>query len=343
MKFFISIVLGMFLSVVHSANGIPVVASDVKQEVLTQHLWIPGTVISRFHANIAAEVSGRILWVEEVGNPVVKGATMAGIDDSVIDLDIKELQAEIGRMSARINYLQRKVQRLRKMDQNKNVSREILEESEMDLAVTRQELQKVRINLERKQLYKSKSRLQAPFSGVVVERLVQQGEYVHEGEEVLKLVDVESREIKANVPMSAVEYLTPGQTITLRYDSEQQTGRLRVVLPVGDEVTHTVEIRVELDGSKWLPGTPVRVQVPTSDERKRLLVPRDALVLRGKEAFVYAIDGEGKSVRKKVEIGEGSGEHVSVRGDLKKGEQVIVRGAERIQSGQKVQLLDNGS
>lgn len=336
------VLLGMAGTTLASDTS-PVVVDTVKQQPLSQYLWIPGTVISRNYAQIAAEVSGRLLWIEEVGNKVDDQGLLARVDDAVIDLEVQGLEAEIKRLQARISYLQRKVARLRKMDQQKNVAKDLLEEAEMDLAVTRQELEKGRINLQRKQLDRERTRLQAPFSGVVVERLVQKGEYVHEGEEVLKLVDVDAREIKASVPMSATRYLSPGKEVTLRYAGTQHQAKLRAVLPVGDEISHSVEIRVVLDEVGWLPGTPVRVQVPVSSQENQLLISRDALILRGKDAFVFVIDNEGNALRKKVEVGSGQDGLVSVQGALEVGERVIVRGAERLQDGEKVRLLDVGS
>ncbi len=326
-----------------AADASPVVVDTVKQKPLSQHLWIPGTVISRNFAEIAAEVSGRLLWIEEVGNKVEEEGVLARVDDAVIDLEIKALETDIRRLQARISYLQSKVARLRKMDRQKNVAKDLLEEAEMDLAVTRAELEKERLNLQRKQLDQQRTRLQAPFAGVVVERLVQKGEYVLEGEKVLKLVDVDAREVQASVPMSATRFLAAGKEVTLRYAGEQRQARLRAVLPVGDEQSHSVEIRVALDDADWLPGTPVRVRVPISSRENQLLIPRDALILRGKDAFVFVVDNEGNALRRKVQVGTGNGGEVSVQGALEVGERVIIRGAERLQDGQKVKLLEMGS
>lgn len=102
---------------------------------------------------------------------------------------------------------------------------------------------------------------------------------------------------------------------------EQRQAKLRAVLPVGDEQSHSVEIRVALDETRWLPGTPVRVRVPISSQERQLLIPRDALILRGKDTFVFVVDKEGNAVRKKVEVGTGNGGQVSVQGVLAVGEQ----------------------
>ena len=321
-----------------AADPIPVVVDTVKQAPLAQYLWVPGTVISLNQAEIAAEVSGRIEWLEEVGNKVPKDGKLAQIDDAVIKLEVEALEAEVRSQQASINYLQRKVDRLRKMNKQNNVSKELYEEAQKNLAVTRQTLIIGKINLQRKQLDYQRSQLSAPFSGVVVERMLNTGEFVKPGEKVVKLIGLDAREIRANVPMTSIAFLALGDTLEIRYREQQHAAALRAVLPLGDESSHSIEIRVNLDKVNWLPGTPVRVQIPISDKNKLLLVPRDALVLRGKESFVFTLDNDMKAQRKSVIVGAGEGALVSVQG-VAVGEKVIVRGAERLREGQEVKVL----
>lgn len=326
-------------TVLAAGKGSPVVTDLVQEKPLMNTLWVPGTVISRNHARIAAEVSGRIEWIAEVGTHADETVGLAQVDTATVTLEIKELEVEIKRLQVEIDYLQRKVARLREMDKRKNVSRELLEEAETELLTARQDLNKERLKLQRKQLDAQRAEIKAPFEGTVVERYVQKGEYVHEGENVLKLVDADHLEIRAMVPMNAARFLDAGQKVPLKYDEQVFEGQVRVVLPIGDEVSHSVEIRVGMEADHWLPGTPVRVQVPNSDSRKVLLVSRDALVLRDKEVFVYRVTDEGKAERIKVETGLGDGALVSIVGDLNAGDKVIIRGAERLKDGQAVTPL----
>jgi multidrug efflux pump subunit AcrA (membrane-fusion protein) len=70
-----------------------------------------------------------------------------------------------------------------------------------------------------------------------------------------------------------------------------------------------------------------------------LAVPRDALVLREDNTYVFKVDGKNVAQRVAVETGSEEGTLVEVHGLLSPGERVIVRGAERLETGQKVRAI----
>jgi multidrug efflux pump subunit AcrA (membrane-fusion protein) len=108
------------------------------------------------------------------------------------------------------------------------------------------------------------------------------------------------------------------------------------VIPVGDERSRMFEMRVTASDPSMVIGSPVQVALPSSDPRLLLAIPRDALVLRGSEVFVLRVN-DGNTVEKvPVATGMGFGSLVEVTGELAEGDQVVVRGAERLQPGQSV-------
>ena len=76
--------------------------------------------------------------------------------------------------------------------------------------------------------------------------------------------------------------------------------------------------------------------VSISAKRKSLFVPRDAVVLRTEGNYVFRIDTGNVAKRVSVTLGEGQGSLVSVSGDLNEGDEVAVRGVERLTDGQAV-------
>jgi multidrug efflux pump subunit AcrA (membrane-fusion protein) len=81
------------------------------------------------------------------------------------------------------------------------------------------------------------------------------------------------------------------------------------------------------------------VMVPSAAPRDVLAVPRDALVLREDNTDVCKVDGKNVATRVAVETGTSEGPMVEVRGPIRAGDRVIVRGAERLEAGQKVQPI----
>jgi hypothetical protein len=88
-------------------------------------------------------------------------------------------------------------------------------------------------------------------------------------------------------------------------------------------------------------GQTVKVAVPTSDSREVLTIPRDALVLRSEGQSVFVIDGKNQARKVSVKTGTGAGGEIEVLGDLAAGDRVVVRGNERLQPGQTVEIQES--
>ena len=73
----------------------PVRVIEARQQAIAPSNWVFGSIYSRHQANIAAEVTGRLLSVAEVGDIVKRGDILARIDASAIQLQYDELRAQI--------------------------------------------------------------------------------------------------------------------------------------------------------------------------------------------------------------------------------------------------------
>ena len=76
--------------------------STVTEQGSNSVLSLPGTVISKRDAEISAELDGRLNWVAEVGDAVEKGEAVAVIDDHILQLQLRNNEAQIKRISASI-------------------------------------------------------------------------------------------------------------------------------------------------------------------------------------------------------------------------------------------------
>jgi hypothetical protein len=105
---------------------------------------------------------------------------------------------------------------------------------------------------------------------------------------------------------------------------------------VGDALSRLYEVRLEFSGSEWMSGHAVRVAIPVDTTRKVVAVPRDALVIREDGVSVFRIiDGETAELVP-VNTGISNENLIEVKGSINPGDQIVVRGNERLQPGQKV-------
>jgi len=301
---------------------------------------VPGTVISRNDARLSAEVPGRLISVADVGTVVVKGEPVAQIEDTSLRLRNVELQAQITRAEAKLRYLESEEKRFEQLAESNLAATAQLEQTRSDRDVARGDLAVARARLDQNADQIARTRILAPYDGMVVERLMTPGERVIEGGNVVRFVDMDNLEVIARAPLDYFRFVERGQLLDVRAGSQQARGVVRTVVAVGDENTHQFELRLDLDGDPFPVGQTLRISIPTSDSREVLTVPRDALVLRPEGQSVFVIDANNQAQQISVTVGVGQGERIEVRGDVSPGDKVVVRGNERLQPGQAVSVMD---
>jgi len=317
----------------------PVVVALAQRLALAPLSWYPGTVISRNHARIPAEVEGRIEWVAEIGARVKRGEPVARLDDTLLGQRRIEDQAAIAREQARLKYLKAEVRRLSELVKRNNVARSQLDEAISNRDVRRGELEADRARLSSTRERLARTVIRAPFSGIVTERLLQLGEWAESGKAVVRLVDSKALEVQAWVPVSALRYVRPQARLKLRAGAKQASGTVRTIVPVGDDRSRLYELRVALEPNGWPVGQTLRVAVPTAPAREVIAVPRDALVLRRGGASVYRIGPGDRAEKIEVKVGIAAGKMIEVSG-IRAGDRVAVRGGERLRPGQAVKIVD---
>jgi len=306
------------------ANVLTVAA---EKRLLSPQIQVPGTVISKNDSRISAEITGRIVWIAEVGDTFRKGDVIARIDDHFYQSQVKRMEADLRQKNQNLG-------RIQELASSQFSSQSNLEQAIADRDISQATLDQAQYDLER-------TKIRAPFTGVVVERMGQLGEYANQGTVIARLVDTVNIEISARVPISSAPYLEAMSEVYVAAGVTGYVLPVRSVVPVGDERSRMMEIRVTLSEVPWVVGTAVKVDVPSGPAREVVAVPRDALILRADSIYIFTIDDQDTAQRVNVRIGAASGAYVEVIGNVPEGAKVVVRGGERLREGQKVAALEN--
>lgn len=300
---------------------------------------VPGTVVSRNDAKLAAEVTGRLIDVSDVGTVVKSGDVVAIIEDTQLLLKRDEQRAEVNRAQARLKFLENEEKRFVTLAESNLAAATKLDETRSDRDVSRGDLQVARSRLAQIEDQLSRTRITAPFGGIVVERLMMPGERVNTGSDVVRLVDQQHLEVIARAPLDYFSFVRPKQVLVIKTETANITGTVRTVVAIGSENTHQFELRLDIEANRFPVGQTVRVSVPVSNARQALVVPRDALVLRPEGITVFVIDKDNKARQVAVTTGVGTGDNIEVNGDIEDGAVVVIRGNERLTTGQSVSIM----
>jgi RND family efflux transporter MFP subunit len=318
----------------------PVRVAVAREMDLAPTIPIPGSVISRDDTRLAAEVAGRLVELAEIGTLVAAGDVVARVDDSLLRQRNVELAAEVGRVQARIGFLQREARRLDTLAAQDNAAERELDDTRSQLAIAQGELDVANARLAQNVVELERSNLRAPFDGQVTQRFVNPGERVTGGDLVVRVVGRDRIEVVARATIRAARYLYAGGRVTVRdITGHEGTGTVRTVVPFGDSSQHMYELRIDVDPEEWLVAQAVELAVPVATAERLLVVPRDSLVLRRNDTYVMRVNGDDQAERVNVTPGLSEGGLIAVTGGLKAGDRVVIRGAERLRPGQTVRVL----
>jgi RND family efflux transporter MFP subunit len=316
-----------------------VTATAVKTTRIAPQVTYPGSVVSQNDSKLAADVEGRVTWVAEVGAIVKAGDVVARLDNNMAAMQSEADKANVARLSAVLKYDRAHAERMRELRERKVMSQAAADQANSTRDSNEAALKQAQAALKRSQYQLDHAEIRAPFGGRVVARLINTGEYASAGKEVVRLVDLSAIEISTQVPIAAMRYVREGMKVTADVQGKPVETTVRVIVPVGDAQSRTVEVRLSLGADAALVGDATKVMIPSAEPRMVLAVPRDALVLREDNTYIFKLGRENKAERIAVEVGAKDGELVEITGMLREGERVIIRGAERLESGQKVRLV----
>jgi len=195
----------------------------------------------------------------------------------------------------------------------------------------------------------AKHTIRAPFSGWVVERFTEKGQWVARGGLIARIAELDTLEIEAQVPESSLAALREGAHVRLEFDAaadQAWIGTVARVVPQADLLSRSFPVRIRLE-NRIVDGVPTikggmlaRAWLPVGAAGEVTVVPKDALVLGGAKPLVFCIDSSSPTtgVVRPVEVALGAAVegYVAVRGTLEPGALVVVRGNERLRPGMQV-------
>jgi RND family efflux transporter MFP subunit len=264
---------------------------------------------------------------------------VARVDSSLMDLQARSDKANVDRLTAQLHFDQEQAKRMENL-----LSLSAIAKSTRDQAVSTRDsdaaaLAQAQAVLARSRYQFSHSEIRAPFAGRVAARLINLGEYATAGKPIVRLVDIADMEVSVQTPIDIARFLREGAGVRVEIEGRPIDARVRAVVPVGEIASRTVEVRIPVPQNAGFVGDAAKVYAPSGEPHDVIAIPRDALVLREDSTYVFKVNGKSVADRITVETGTEEGALLEVKGAIAPGDRVIIRGAERLESGQKVRPM----
>lgn len=322
---------------------------SAKMTALSPVVSVSGTVVSQNDSKIAAEISGRLTSLAAIGDRVAQGDVIAKIDDKQLKIRLKEAQATVLNKKAHLRFLAAEVLRKKRLFKQNLTPETELEQTisqrdiaQGDVVVAQAKLAQIEQNL-------AYTQVEAPFSGIIAQRIANLGEYVENGSAILRLVASADSEASVFVPIVAFQFLKAAKTLLVESALGSGNAKIKAIVPVANTRSHLMEVRLDMSTFDWPIGLSFKAEVANGPSEMLLAVPRDALVLRRDGTSIFrVIDSEQGTTAEKmtVTVGTGMGGLVAVSStdpnkSVNAGDLIIIRGAERLQNGQSVAIKNN--
>ena len=170
--------------------------------------------------------------------------------------------------------------------------------------------------------------LVAPFTGVVLEKHVVEGQRVTPGMQLYRLADLSTVWVEGEVFEQDLQYIRIGAQAHIEvaaYPGEHLMGAVSFVYPVVDVASRTNRVRVTVpnpDG-RLKPGMFSTMFFDTRVGEDVIIVPFEAVIVTGERNLVFVRDEDGMLQPREVVLGARADREVQILSGLTEGETIV--------------------
>jgi membrane fusion protein (multidrug efflux system) len=291
-----------------------------------------GTLLADKSVAVAPETAGRLAKVMfEDGATVEAGAPLFQLDTDLAAASLAEAKARLE--LAESNYA--RSQQLRRTGA---VAQSSFESTQTDRDVARTAVESAEVLMK-------KLTITAPFPGRLGFAAVSEGAYVTPGMTLVTLDKTDRLKVSFSVPELAQSRIKPGQTVEFSADALPERSFKAVVSAIDPSLDvngRSLAVRADAENADATlkPGLLVRVTVK-GEPREAVMVPEEAIVQRGEDAFVYTV-ADKKVAQVKVKTGKRLDGKVEVSG-ISVGDTVVTAGATGLSNGAQVEVVSTAA
>lgn len=186
----------------------------------------------------------------------------------------------------------------------------------------------------------------ATVSGTVTEKMVEEGDYVKQGQPLYKIANLNSVWAVFDAYENQIASLKTGQEIKLTtnaYPNKEFTAKVSFVDPLLNSATRTVMVRAVLNNSEDLlkPGMFVegRIDMPNDESDEVIIVPSTAVMWTGERSVVYVKTNPNEPIfeMREVTLGNTNGDSFTILSGLESGDEIVTNGTFTVDAAAQLQ------
>lgn len=360
---FISVILGVALLVSACQNSDseekitppkskivepPIVkAVTVKRGDISVPLVATGTIFPAYESKIGPKISGtiEIVYVDE-GDTVQKGQPLVQLDQKDLLIAVRQGKAAVRVAEAQLKEAEVKGENLKKEKERLAhlLTKNVISQQKYDdidtaysMAVTGMEVIRAQILSSRENLAMAEQKLSdtviiAPFSGMIVKRFINQGEFVSTmpPSPLFLVMNIDTVKTEIGLPEIHIARVHIGNPVDVTVDTYPGSifkGTVSTINPMVDPVSRafTVKVAIPNKDHRLKPGMFARVTIYPTVHKGALIVPFKSVMKRAGRTVVFVIEGTTVRVRN-IRTGITNEREIEVIDGLGEGEEVVIEG-----------------
>jgi RND family efflux transporter MFP subunit len=338
-------------SLASAQDVVPVTVVVPRSAQVTDELRLTGTLTAERSARLSPRVDGLVARVRvDAGDRVRAGAPLIELDSTVASLALDRARAGTAEARARSDEATRLASEARRLVAEKHLPQTELARREAEAKLAAAALGASEASEREQAELLRRHVVPAPFAGVVARRLTDVGEWVARGTPVIELVATDRVRLDVQAPQERFAAIREDAVVQVFADAlggKSLPGRIVARVPVSDPSARTFLVRVVVDAAegRLLPGTSATAVIGLPGTKQALVIPRDALLRYPDGSYSVFVLRDGSSgptaLERPVKLG-GGGVQVEVLEGIERTDRVVVRGNERLRSGQSVRVVEGG-
>lgn len=315
---------------------------------------LSGRVAAYRRVEIRPQVSGIIKKrFVDGGAQVRAGDILFEIDPALLLADLETARAGLARAEGALEHARQGLERAKALFASNATSRKNYEGARNERTTALANSAEARAVFHRRQLDLEFATIRSPINGYAGRAVADEGSLAStSGQTELAVIqDLDRVYIDLRLPAARLDRLYSATEPDLRAElgpveildaagkPHIRSGTLVLSDVTVDAGTGNTTVRLEVDNPdlRLLPGMYVRARVPYRVLPEALLVPEEAVIRNGTDqAQVVVVTESGRTERREVTLGEAIGKRFVVRSGLKAGEEIVLRGQDRLQDGMNV-------
>jgi RND family efflux transporter MFP subunit len=317
----------------------------------TSEIALPGNTQAFDDTPIYARTSGYLKqWFVDIGQHVTKGELMATIETPELDEQLQVAQADLKSSQADLNLAKTTADRYTNLLKLNSVSQQETDVAVSGAAAKRAAVEAAEANVRRLSQLQSFEKIYAPYSGIVTQRNTDIGDLINAGsatsnntaKELFHIASVNQLRVFVAVPEVYAPDIHNGDNATLtldEYPGQLFTGIVTRNSGSIDPSSRTLNVEVDVNNQneKLLPGAYVFVHFKIPVQSRELSIPSDALIFRS-QGLQVGIVRDGRVHLQTITIGKDNGKTVEVATGLTPSDKVVLSPSDSLAEGQQVNI-----